>query len=233
MLRRRGHDVTVVDNGRAAVDAVKDGTHFDVILMDIQMPELDGLSATRKIRELSDGKSISIIAMTAHALSEERERFLAAGMDGYLAKPFQPPELFAVVEGSPGERTVLEEPSQPANVPVDVEGFRAEMRAAGVESAVEATLGVFMVDAPKRWETLTATIRGDDALAIREAAHAFKSACGTIRATKLHQMLQTTETMAADGDVGGARSDLPALLDEYERVIAYLREQTATGESDA
>ena len=99
MLVKRGHAVHVAGNGREAVDAVRE-RDYDVVLMDIQMPELDGFEATAAIRALDKGKDLPIIGLTAHALSGERERCLARGMSEYLAKPFKAHELFALVEAS-------------------------------------------------------------------------------------------------------------------------------------
>jgi signal transduction histidine kinase/CheY-like chemotaxis protein len=98
MLRKRGHRVTIAENGRKAVDAVKQET-FDAVLMDMQMPVLDGLGATREIRQFLDGRSLPIIALTANVLAGERELCLAAGMNDYLGKPFKAHDLFAVLEG--------------------------------------------------------------------------------------------------------------------------------------
>jgi CheY-like chemotaxis protein len=102
MLRRRGHHVDVASNGTEAVAAVLAG-RYDVVLMDIQMPEMDGFAATAAIRHLPGGDTLPIIACTAHALSGERERCLRQGMTGYLSKPFKPHELFAAVEGRPSD----------------------------------------------------------------------------------------------------------------------------------
>ncbi|HEY6137762.1 MAG TPA: response regulator, partial [Thermoanaerobaculia bacterium] len=98
MLRKRGHHVDVASNGREAVAAARDA-RYDVILMDIQMPEMDGFEATAAIRAAGTQEGVPIVALTAHALAGERERCLAKGMDGYLAKPFKAHELFATVEG--------------------------------------------------------------------------------------------------------------------------------------
>jgi len=90
MLERGGHSVAVAENGKEAVRLAQ-AEEFDLILMDIQMPEMDGLEATRIIRqhEAKSGLHVPIIAMTAHVLKGDNERFLAAGMDAYIAKPFQ------------------------------------------------------------------------------------------------------------------------------------------------
>jgi len=95
LLEKAGYVVTVVENGQLAVDAVQK-QNFDVVLMDIQMPELDGLQATSKIRAMDSSRSgIPIIAMTAHAMAGAREEYLAAGMDDYVAKPFEAALLLA------------------------------------------------------------------------------------------------------------------------------------------
>src|SRR5437879_6952807 len=121
MLLKRGHQVDVVSNGREAADAVA-RVRYDVVLMDIQMPEMDGFEATAQIRALPQGGTLPIIALTAHASSGERERCLARGMTGYLAKPFKAHELFAVVEGRGGPEGP--EPAPVAPPPVDVDAFR-------------------------------------------------------------------------------------------------------------
>jgi CheY-like chemotaxis protein len=94
LLEKRGHRVTVAENGREAVEELKKRA-FDLVLMDVQMPEVDGLEATAQIRERekSTGAHQRIIALTAHAMKGDRERCLAAGMDGYLTKPIRPKEL--------------------------------------------------------------------------------------------------------------------------------------------
>ena len=99
MLQLQGHQVTVVDNGSDAVDAMERAS-FDVVLMDLEMPVLDGLEATRRIRqrESSLGQRTPIIAMTAHAVTGHRKRCLEAGMDGFIAKPIEPDQLFTAME---------------------------------------------------------------------------------------------------------------------------------------
>ncbi len=97
MLRKRGHEVDVAVNGREAVEKVQ-ARSYDVVLMDIQMPEMDGLAATRAIRAMEAYEHLPIVACTAHALAEERERCEAAGMNGFVTKPFKAIELLAAVE---------------------------------------------------------------------------------------------------------------------------------------
>jgi CheY-like chemotaxis protein len=100
LLERRGHQVTVAANGREAV-AAAERESFDLVLMDVQMPEMDGLEATATIREAETGtgRHLPIFAMTAHAMKGDEERCRMAGMDGYLPKPIRPADLYAIVDG--------------------------------------------------------------------------------------------------------------------------------------
>ncbi len=95
LLEKAGHSVTIAGNGKEALDCVLRG-RFDLVLMDLQMPEMDGLEATQEIRrhEAGSPRRLPIVALTARALVGDRERCLAAGMDGYVTKPVQPPLLF-------------------------------------------------------------------------------------------------------------------------------------------
>ena len=107
LLEKRGHSVRVAGTGREAVEAVKSQS-FDLVLMDVQMPEMDGLEATRQIREFESAErvpAIPIIAMTAYAMAGDRDRCLAAGMDAYISKPVKADELVAVIESVLAGRT--------------------------------------------------------------------------------------------------------------------------------
>ena len=108
LLERRGHSVTVTGDGREALAAL-DREDFDVVLMDVQMPEMDGFEATAVIRgqEMRTGRHLSIVAMTAHAMQGDRERCLAAGMDGYISKPVKPQELYKLLANLPESTTIV------------------------------------------------------------------------------------------------------------------------------
>jgi two-component system sensor histidine kinase/response regulator len=107
LLEKRGHSVEVVSNGREAIDATAQRV-FDVVLMDLEMPEMSGLDATAAIRrrEQGTGTHLPIIAMTAHAMIGDRDRCLAVGMDGYVSKPVRPDELYAALENVTPEQGV-------------------------------------------------------------------------------------------------------------------------------
>ena len=219
MLVKRGHQVDVVGNGREAVDAI--GAHdYDLVLMDIQMPEMDGFAATQAIRALPRGRSLPIIALTAHALSGERERCLERGMTGYLAKPFKAHDLFAAIEG----RTAATADTAAAPAPpVDLAAFRGTMREAGAEAAVDGILATFASTLPQRLEALAEASRGGEAEAIQRAAHAFRSAAATIGAHRLAQLLEAMEASARSGDVARAQGGLQDVSREAQIVLDHVR----------
>jgi len=227
MLLKRGHQVDVVANGRAAVDAVG-AERYDLVLMDIQMPEMDGFEATRHIRALPQGATLPIIALTAHALSGERERCLERGMTGYLAKPFKAHELFAVVEGRGADGA---EPPAAAPAPVDVAGFRRTMEEAGAAEAVDGILATFVQTLPQRLDALATATGAGAAEPIQRAAHAFKSAAATIGARGLAALLDQIEAAALGGDVARARDKLEDVRREARAALDYL-ETTAKGAGD-
>jgi len=232
MLEKRGHSIDLVENGREAVEAVG-SQDYDIVLMDIQMPEMDGIAATQEIRMQPAHADLPIVAMTAHALPEERAQFLAAGMNDHIPKPFKPHDLFACVEGwgggggdSTGEKAT--EAVQEGTPPVDLEGFRSTMREAGVEEAVDAMLEVFLSDAPTRMEAVTEAGASADAEQIKLAAHAFKSAAGTVGARGLFDLLKQLEMAGREERVADAAELLDLVQAEYTAVREYLAQEMGT-----
>src|SRR5213083_2414393 len=204
MLVKRGHEVHVSSNGREALEAVQE-RDYDVVLMDIQMPEMDGFEATHAIRALPKGKDLPIIALTAHALSGERERCLSHGMTDYLAKPFKAHELFALVEGS-AEGKPAAAPTPPAAAPpVDLEGFRTTLREAGAESALYSIIDTFVRQAPDRLAGLATAVASGTGNDIVKAAHVYRGAAATIGARGLAELLERVETSARAGDIQAAQ----------------------------
>jgi two-component system sensor histidine kinase/response regulator len=228
MLVKRGHQVDVVSNGREAVDAAG-ARRYDVVLMDIQMPELDGFEATQRIRALPQGRNLPIIALTAHALSGERQRCLDAGMTGYVAKPFKAHDLFAAVEGRGGVSPA--EPVAPAPPAVDLDEFRRTMEEAGAGHAVDGILATFVATLPQRLEALVTAAQAAEPDPIQRAAHAFKSSAATIGARRLAALLEQIEAAARDGDVAAARDKLEGARGEAQAALEYLQ-ATAKGGAD-
>lgn len=160
-----------------------------------------------------------LIALTAHALSGERERCLAHGMSGYLAKPFKAHDLFSVVE----ERVSPAAP--PSLPPVDLPAFRRTMRDAGAEASVDGILAAFIGAVPGQVEALVAATRGTEPEPIAFAAHALKSAAVTIGARSLAVLLEEAEVAAREGDVARARAALTEVEGEANAVREYLMAQ--------
>jgi two-component system, sensor histidine kinase and response regulator len=229
MLVKRGHEVHVSSNGREAVDAVRE-RDYDVVLMDIQMPEMDGFEATQAIRALPKGKDLPIIGLTAHALSGERERCLSRGMTDYLAKPFKGHELFALVEGSVERGGAVasraaEQPAEPAAPPVDLEGFRMTLREAGAEQALYSIVDTYVRQAPDRLAALAAAAATGSGADMAKAAHVFRGASATIGARALAELLEHIETSARAGEIQDAQDTFERVSPITHRVIDYLRQQ--------
>jgi CheY-like chemotaxis protein len=225
MLVKRGHEVHVSSNGREAVQAVQE-RDYDVVLMDIQMPEMDGFEATHAIRALAKGKGLPIIGLTAHALSGERERCLSHGMTDYLAKPFKAHELFALVEGTAEPRAAAESPAAESLAPpVDLEGFRMTLREAGAEQALYSIIDTFVRQAPDRLAALAGAVAGGTGDEIARAAHVYRGAAATIGARELAGLLETVETTARAGDVEQARDTFERVSPIAHAVTDYLRQQ--------
>jgi PAS domain S-box-containing protein len=227
MLRRRGHQVDIVGNGREAVEAVA-RQRYDVVLMDLQMPILDGLGATAEIRATEIGKRVPIIALTANAAGGEREKVIAAGMDDYVAKPFRAIDLIQAVEANAAPdaprlsgimKAIADAPED-----VDVDGLRAELRDAGAEDALGAVLSVFVGDAPTRVSVIIDAVASHDMDRIARAAHAYKSSAGTIRAMELAGLLQKLEATAKEGaDIVPIIELRDRIMTTHDAVMARLR----------
>ena len=226
MLVKRGHEVHVSSNGREAVDAVKE-RDYDVVLMDIQMPEMDGFEATHAIRALPKGKDLPIIGLTAHALSGERERCLSHGMTEYLAKPFKAHELFALVEGTGHGKPAAAAPAPATAPPVDLEGFRATLREAGAEQALYSIIDTFVRQAPDRLVALAGAVANGSGVEIAKAAHVYRGAAATIGARELAELLERVEITARAGDVEQATEAFESVTPLAHEVIDYLRRNNA------
>ena len=228
MLRRRGHHVDIVGNGREAVDALADQS-YDVVLMDLQMPILDGIQATIEIRAHEADERVPIIALTANAASGEVDRCIAAGMDDYVPKPFRAADLIAAVEsvtapveaGAPPRRSGILPPV--AVVGVDVEGLRAELRDAGAEDALGAVLTVFVGDAPIRMAVINDAIAARDMHRVDRGAHAYKSSAGTIRAAVLAGLLDDLERTAKIGDLAEVTALRDRIVAAHDEAVAQVR----------
>jgi CheY-like chemotaxis protein len=224
MLRRRGHQVDAVENGRQAVEAVR-RERYDVVLMDIQMPEMDGFEATAAIRALPEFATLPIIALTAHALSGERENCLAHGLNGYLAKPFKTHELFAAVErwgaGAGDPDVPAAKTEAPAVVNLDI--LREQLRAAGSEEAIDGIVDTFLKTVPGRVSSLSAVLTSGAPADVARAAHTLKSSAGAIGAQPLATLLADVEARGRAGALGDREALAARVRDAATRVLDDLR----------
>jgi len=223
LLSRRGHLVTVVANGRDAIAAVE-REPFDVVLMDVQMPEMGGLEATAAIRarERETGRHIPIVAMTAHAMTGDRERCLAAGMDGYLAKPIDAKALFALVEHEgPLPQPKVVEPR------AALDRVGALERLGGDHALYTHVAGLFLEDCPARLAAIRSAVDDRDAERIRTSAHALKGAAGNLSATGLWNAASIMERIGAEKRLDAAPAAWRQLSVEATYLMEALREDVA------
>ena len=230
LLEERGHSVVVVDNGRAAVEQVAAQASassaeppFDVVLMDVQMPEMDGIEATAAIRraEAQTGGHVPIIAMTAHAMKGDRDRFLAAGMDGYVAKPVRPHELYAAVEGSgPNAEAGL-----PAPVDVSFEWDAALENVGGDEAMLRELAEMFFAECPKLMQQIREHIASADSPELRRAAHTLKGSAHVFGAAAAAEAAHRLEEIGREG-FDGELSRTEAFAD-VEEALALLEDEVA------
>lgn len=227
LLERRGHKVTVARNGREAVDLLARDT-FDVVLMDVQMPEMDGFEATSVVRrsEVITGRHVPIIAMTAHAMKGDRERCLDAGMDGYLSKPIRAEELYAAVEDGIGREASPSAP-QPAAPQALCDWAAGLQRVGGDEGLLREIAGLMLEECPKLLRDLKRAIAAGDAPRVKLSAHTLKGSLDNIAAGAARAVAQQLETMGRAGELRDAPETTRALELELERLkpelVAYAR----------
>jgi CheY-like chemotaxis protein/HPt (histidine-containing phosphotransfer) domain-containing protein len=238
VLTRRGHHVELADNGRQAVERVTQRT-YDVVLMDAQMPTMNGLQAAEAIRHLPNDEHarVPIIAMTAHAMQEDRQRCLAAGMDDYLSKPLDVAALIARVEyygGRPAEPSpATSAPTGSARTSMDdrqefVSGALA--RLGGDEELLLELIRLFRQDAHLLVRKLYAGLEVGDAEAVARAAHNLRGLAANFDAAATVEFALEIERSATRGELSTAAKRVPefeikldnllASLDRYERNAA-------------
>jgi PAS domain S-box-containing protein len=218
LLKKRGHHVAVVSTGLEALAALETD-RFDLVLMDVQMPEMGGLEATAAVRarEQGTGRRTRIVAMTAHAMAGDRERCAAAGMDGYLPKPLVPTDLFELVEGR--DRAS-------AGADADAAMFdHHELlhRLSGDEDLLADVVKMFVEDCPRRLEAIGGAIDRGDAAQIRAETHALKGAAGNLSAGGVFVAARALEAAVGDGRIEATKELYQRLSAEADRLLMLLR----------
>jgi two-component system sensor histidine kinase/response regulator len=227
LLEKRGHEVTLAENGREALTAL-DKQSFDLVLMDVQMPEMDGLEATRLLRtqEQATGKRQAVVAMTALAMKGDRERCLGAGMDGYLTKPIRPQELDEMLEqyvAMDREELPAVEPVPEAEVAEDTVCAQELLdRVDGDRSFIAELLELLQQDYPMRIGAGREALAHADAMGLQHAAHALKGALTNLAATKASGIAAELEAMGKSGDLTQAANKMTELETEMTAVLEAL-----------
>ncbi len=220
MLASCGHTATAVENGREAVAAVESGA-FDLILMDVQMPVMNGYEATEQIRIRERAGAcphVPIVAMTAHAMKGDKEKCLESGMDDYVAKPIKKSDLMATIgravstPGSPAEdRTVAFEPDA------------ALLQAGGNPALVAEIVDLFLQDCPTQLSRIELALATNDAGSLATAAHTLKGSVGNFGARTAVELLQELENIGRAGDTDGTAPKWTALQAEMQTLEITMR----------
>jgi PAS domain S-box-containing protein len=252
MLMALGLDVTVVGNGQEAVEALAKAA-YDLVLMDCQMPEMDGYAATRAIRRnemraqpgsdsaVVDQSHVPIIAITAHAMQGDREDCLAAGMDDYLPKPFNHGQLSAILKrwlcrdagvihaeaGVSSESTSCAGSSRSEEDPIDSNALESlrELERFGSTGLVHRSISIYLKDAPGLLASLRDAVEQENAEDLFHAAHRLKSSSAQLGAHALAGLCGELDSMGRSASVSGARERVCAAEAEFERVRMALEAQ--------
>ncbi len=241
-VEKLGYQADVVSNGREAVEALSH-VPYALVLMDCHMPEMDGLAATAEIRlreernALAGGGRTPIIALTANAMQGERERYLAAGMDDYLSKPFKPEHLAAIIKRwikvrpkrSPKGAAVSEISSATVTAPAPdggdagcISGRLDELRIEFGEKIVSEVIELFLGDAVTRLAQIRQTIEQDDPSGLARAAHGLKGSCRNLGAQRMAECCEQLEEQGHDGALKTASAILPQLEESWSRIRTLL-----------
>ncbi len=221
LLERLGHTADIAWNGLEALAALE-RRPYDVVLMDVQMPELDGLDATRRICERWPESRPRIVAMTANALPEDREACFAAGMDDYLAKPIRAAELASALKRVRPVAASLDGNPEEADVNLDAAALQ-NLRDLGGDEFLAEVVDAFLGDAPELVASLRRSLDDGNAEELRRAAHTLKSNGATLGAEGFAELCRALEQRAKDGRL----DDAAELVSEVEQAYGVLEESLA------
>jgi len=227
LLEQMGYRADLAANGLEAIRSVERQL-YDVILMDVQMPEMDGLEASRQIcARWPRGQRPHIVAMTANAMQGDREMCLAAGMDDYISKPIRIPDLVAALERAAvlkqAEGKKQEEKAQMSGTLIDKEAWESMKSMTGPAFMVEL-IDVFLKDSPELIEQMRSGLAAGDIESVRRAAHSLKSNSASFGADRLAGVARDLEMIAKSGTLDGAESKLSAVEAEYAQLLPLLEE---------
>jgi len=235
IIEHLGHTAAIAANGREALARCA-AEPFDLALMDVQMPEMDGFTATAQIRDAEryTGSHLLILAVTAHALQGDRERCLAAGMDGYITKPITAQQLAEAIRGFfPGE------PVDSAPLPHTSDGLLPAAwdpaltleRLEGDETLLAEVIGIFLDEAPRQIDALRRAIESADAASAAETAHSLKGQLSYFGVASISSRARRLEELARTGTLSAAALEFPEFAAEIEALLQTMRASAVAGET--
>ena len=229
LIKRAGYSVHPVENGIKAIETLKQST-YNLILMDVQMPEMNGFEATKAIRQMEgEKKHIPIVAMTAHAMKGDKERCLKAGMDDYIAKPIEPQELFDTIEKwsknycrekVKTKKDDYKKKKTEKNIPIEFE--TAVDRFCGDRELLENMLEEFLDYVPKQLRTLDKAIKKGDAETVDREAHSLKGLAAQLSVKGLADLSLNLELLGQKGNLDEANDELDKLKTEFQHLKEYI-----------
>jgi CheY-like chemotaxis protein/HPt (histidine-containing phosphotransfer) domain-containing protein len=228
MLRHAGHEVDVVENGAQAIEAVRVGA-YDAVLMDVQMPILDGMEATQRIRALPPpANRVAIIAITAHAMAGAREEYLASGMDDYLAKPIDPRMLLDKLAGLTAEPRAGTGADEPGTTALDYTHLDSLWTHLPAES-VRQLLALFPDQIAAHISSIEALSSAGDLVMLAREAHSLAGTSGNFGALALSRLAREIDAACKDADFAGVARRVGRLTAMSEEVCAGLRDWLTAG----
>jgi PAS domain S-box-containing protein len=220
LLDRWHHQITLVGNGRQALEALKNES-FDIVLMDVQMPEMDGHTATREIRNLkSEIRNVPIIAMTAHAIKGDRERCLEAGMDEYVSKPIDSDKLFDAIEKltrDPGNPGTTKDVSAALDKEILLKAFDGDW------NFLKEVVDVFLSDYPRLLDNLRRAHKDSDSDTLMRAAHSLKGMLKNFQAEPAADVAYKLEKKGKENNFDGVPQAIENLVGQLAALDKTLR----------
>jgi two-component system, sensor histidine kinase and response regulator len=223
LLEKHGHKIVVAENGREVLE-VLEREKVDAVLMDLQMPEMDGFEAIRTVRERekTTGGHLPIIALTAYAMKGDRERCLEAGADDYVTKPIRPPDLFAALDrvASAFVPKVMETLAKAAAPVMDAKAALERME--GDRDLLEEIARLFQGECSRMVAEIREALKARDARLLEHSAHTLKGSSANVGGCLVSQAAAELEMQARSGDLGPANEQVERLAGETERLLSEL-----------
>lgn len=228
ILRKKNWSVTIANNGSEALEMLEKA-NYDLILMDVQMPVMDGFEATARIREKEKGTADHkpIIAITAHALKNDREKCIASGMDEYIKKPIDAKKLYAAIQRLTDSRQFINEASaiEPgskavsADAPADLDEMKKKL--GGDMDLMKEVVQIFAEDYHEHIDHMEQALKNNDAYEVSRIAHGFKGVFGNLGANEAHQLALEMEMAGKENRLADAEKNFALLMKQIRSLLVY------------